>query len=96
MHLIEVISQLESLPEDTFICVRRPWQRESEALLVPYPDDLRIPADVLSQGFEYFLEVPTAREALEVFVQEPTLEQMTDLVLFYAEHDAFPEWVYIA
>lgn len=91
MKLIDVISQLDALPDDTYICVRRPWSREAESLLVPYPEDLRIPAEVLTQGFEYFLEVSTACEVLEGFKRKPTLEQATDIVIYYAEYDAFPE-----
>ncbi len=93
MKLIDVMSQLDVLPDETYICVRRPWDHEAESLLVPYPEDLRIPADVLAQGFEYFLEVSTAREVLEGFLErKPTLEQVTDFVTYYAEYDAFPEW----
>lgn len=57
------------------ICVQRPWEREAEVSLVPFPDDLRIPEDVKSRGYEYFLEVSTAREILEGFLErQPTLE----------------------
>ena len=93
MKVIDVISTLSELPEDTFICVKRPWGREAEVFLVPFPDDLRIPEDVKSQGYEYFLEVSTAREILEGFLErQPTLEQITDFVIYYAENDAYPEW----
>ena len=93
MKLIDVLSQLDALPEETFICVRRPWSHEAETLLVPYPEDWRVPAEVLAQGFEYFLEVSTTREVLEGFLERnPTMEQVTDFVTYYAEFDAFPEW----
>lgn len=93
MRLIDVISRLAELPEETFICVRRPWSREAEAVLVPFPDDLRIPEEVKAEGFEYFLEVFTATEILEGFIDlKPSLEQIADFVIYYAENDAFPEW----
>ncbi len=95
MKLIEIIEKIHETPEDTFICVRRPWNRNAESKLVPFPDDLRIPQAVLAEGFEYFLEVSTAREILEVFLERrPSLEQIADFIIYYAENDAFPEWAY--
>lgn len=93
MKLTEVIGQLSTLPSETYICVRRPWNQDSEAVLVPFPPDLRIPAAVQESGFEYFLEVSTANEILESFLKvSPTPSQVFDFVLYYAEYDAFPEW----
>lgn len=93
MKLAEVIEQLNTIPEETFICARRPWGRASDAVLVPFPSDLRIPADVKANGFEYFLEVSTANEILEPFLAVgPTPSQVFDFILYYAEYDAFPEW----
>ena len=93
MTVIEVINKLNTLPEETFICAKRPWARDAEAVLVPFPEDLRIPEEVKSQGYEYFLEVSTANEILEGFLsRKPSLEQITDFVIHYAENDAYPEW----
>jgi len=95
MKLIEIIEKIHETSEDTYICVRRPWTRDAESTLVPFPDDLRIPHAVLAEGFEYFLEVSTAREILEGFLERrPSLEQITDFIIYYAENDAFPEWAY--
>ena len=93
MRLTEVINQLSALPSETYICVRRPWNRDSDAVLVPFPPDLRIPTEVQERGFEYFLEVSTANEILEpLLAVSPTLSQVFDFVLYYAENDAFPDW----
>jgi hypothetical protein len=93
--LIEVIAQLGSLPEEHFICVRRPWRHHAETVLVPYHEDLRIPAAITEAGFEYYLEVSTAREVLEGFLERsPSLEQIVDYLTFYAENDAFPALSY--
>jgi len=95
MKLIDVIAGLDDISEETFICVRRPWNNDAEALLVPFTDDLGIPAEVKAQGFEYFLEVYIAREILEGFMQRgPTLEQVTDFVTYYADNDAYPAWAH--
>jgi len=93
MKLIEVVNQLNTLAAETYICVRRPWGRDSESVLVPFPADLRIPAEVKDLGFEYFLEVSTANEILEPFLKVgPTPSQVFEFVLYYAENDAFPDW----
>ena len=93
MRLIDAISQLKELPEETFICVRRPWGHDADTLLVPFTEDLRIPSEVLAQGFEYYLEVSTAHEVLESFLdRKPSLDQIVDFLTFYAENDAFPDW----
>jgi hypothetical protein len=93
MILEDVISQLHELPEATFICARRPWNYASDVVLIPFPDDLRIPDVVKAEGYEYFLEVSTAKEILEGFIErKPTLRQTTDFVVHYAEYDAFPQW----
>jgi len=93
MKLKEVIAELSALPVETYICARRPWTGESEAALVPFPEDLQIPAEVKERGFEYFLEVSTVNEVLEGFMKfSPTPAQIFDFVLYYAENDAFPDW----
>ena len=95
MKLIEIVSKLNDPPEETFICVRRPWNHNAESVLVPFNDDLSIPQEVKSQGYEYFLEVTTAREILDAFLdKKPSLEQVTDFIIYYAENDAFPEWAF--
>lgn len=93
MRLQDVITRLSELPEEMFICARRPWTRDSDAKLVPFTLDLRIPESVKADGFEYFLEVSTALEILAGFIErKPTREQITDFVIYYAENDAYPEW----
>jgi hypothetical protein len=92
MTLEEVISQLHQIAEKTFICARRPWNHTSDVALVPFSDDLRVPDAIKAEGYEYFLEVSTAKEILEGFIQRnPTLRQTTDFVIYYAENDAFPQ-----
>ena len=93
MNLHDVISKLNEFSEETFICARRPWTPASEAKLVPFPEDLRIPESIKAEGLEYFLEVSTAREVLEGFLdRSPSPAQITDFIIYYAEYDAYPEW----
>lgn len=95
MKLLDVIAQIGELPAETFICVRRPWTQNSDATLVPFSEDLRIPENVKAEGYEYFLEVATATEILEGFLErKPNLSQIAEFVIYYAENDAYPEWSY--
>jgi len=93
MNLQKVVSDIDLLPESTYICVREPWEKSSETILVPYTENFDIPNEVKTQGFKYFLEVDTLREILEPFlVVNPTSDQIFEFVLYYAMYDAFPDW----
>jgi len=93
MKLIDIASKLDEISTDTFICAKRPWNKKSETLLVPFTDDFCIPQDVKDKGFEYFLEIDTVNEILEGFIDRlSTTEKVCDFIIYYAENDAFPEW----
>jgi hypothetical protein len=77
------------------ICVREPWTADAEARVVETDEDGRIPQDALSDGLRYFLETTVAREVLDVLRDRPTksaTEDACNLLLYYAENDAYPEW----
>ena len=79
------------------ICLRAPWTTDAEARVVETDEDGRIPPDALSDGLRYFLETTVAREVLDVLRGQPTksaTEDACSLLLYYAENDAYPEWVY--
>ncbi|MBZ0237962.1 MAG: hypothetical protein K8M05_36960 [Deltaproteobacteria bacterium] len=93
MKLVEAIEKLSELDDDATICVRRPWTGDSECTVVAF--DGKLPEHIEAAGFDYFLEVDIALEVLEVFGdREPTLDQKLQLIIFYAENDAFPDWVH--
>ena len=95
MKLIDIAQTLDTLHEGQFICAKRPWTEQADCELVPIDDTFKVPANVTERGFEYFLEVAVAREICEVFGQIPASSQeIAKLLLFYAENDAFPQWVY--
>jgi hypothetical protein len=97
MNLLDLASSLELLDDEQFIAVRQPWSENSDCLLVPVPSDLRFPEEARAKGFEYFLEVQTAKEVCEVFDGRPvTPLQKAQLLVFYAQNDAFPDWAYDA
>jgi hypothetical protein len=94
MRLRDVIGDVESLDDSLCIVAKRPWSPESEALLVRLTADWRVPQEVLIQGHEYFLEVSVALdEVLDGLGDKLSPEQRVDAVLFYAENDAYPEWL---
>jgi hypothetical protein len=94
MTLEEVVKRLDSLDEEMLICVQTPWSKASDVRLAPSPDG-RVPKEVTDAGYKYFLGVMTAREVLEVFgTRTPSLEEKIDCLLYYAENDAYPEWVH--
>jgi len=94
VQLRDVIGDLESADDSLCIVAKRPWTPESEALLVRLTDDWRVPQEVTAQGHEYFLEVSVALdEVLEGIGDRLSNEQRVDALLFYAENDAYPEWL---
>ncbi|MFO0760080.1 MAG: hypothetical protein U0359_26590 [Byssovorax sp.] len=82
------------MSQDAVLCVRPPWARESEAIVIE-PGEDGIPQRVKDEGFVYFLETSVACEVLGVFGdREPTQEEKLRLLIYYAENDAYPDWVY--
>ena len=78
------------------ICLRSPWNADAEARVVEQDEKGGLPLNVLSDGLKYFLEISVAVEVLEVLRDRPTRSTSEDacrLLLYYAEYDAYPEWV---
>lgn len=94
MRLRDIIDGLQSEDESLCIVAKRPWTPDSEALLVQLTDDYLVPSEAAEQGYEYFLEVSVALdEVLDGFKTELSDDQRFSAVLYYAENDAFPEWL---
>jgi hypothetical protein len=92
--LDDAVRQLDQLDDDAIVCVRRPWSPSSECVVVTPDQNLGVPQDVSDAGLAYFLEVHVAREVLGVFGDKPsTRAERGRLLIFYAENDAYPEWV---
>lgn len=92
--LRNVIADLQSTQASLCIVAKRPWHPDCEAMLVELTEDYRVPVDVLSQGYEYFLGVSSAREeVLGPIGPKLTAEQRVAAILYYAENDAYPEWL---
>jgi len=94
MTLREIIDRIAPDSDTLCIVAKKPWGPESEAQLVRLTDDFRVPGEALAQGLEYFLEVSVALdEVLNGLEELLTNEQRFNAVLYYAENDAYPDWL---
>lgn len=93
MKLADILTRLDTSDDSLCIVAKRPWTGDSEAKLVCFTADFRVPEKARSAGYEYFLEVSTARN--EVLSGQVPLsdEQKVEAVIYYAENDAFPGWL---
>ena len=97
MDLQEVVLNLGSFDDDAIICVKRPWSEVAPARVVNAGEDPAVPAEHLDAGFAYFLEVHLAKEVLELIAnRSSTVLERIRLLVYYAENDAYPDWVYTA
>jgi hypothetical protein len=95
MMLGNVLGQISQLENGEVIFAKKPWTLSSEADVGRLDIDFRVPKVISDRGLEYFLEVSVALEVLEVFgARKPTRGECRALLMYYAEHDAYPEWVY--
>lgn len=95
MKLGNLLDQIDSLDEDHCIFATKPWTSDAEAEACPLGAKGEPPPELLAKGYVYFLEVHVAKEVLEVLLgRAATQEQKRNLLLFYAENDAYPNWVY--
>ena len=101
MTLHEAIAMLDKLPETTTLFVQRlsgEFQPQSLVTLVEMSDaDLDRPVSEVAAkrapGMEYFLEIDEARHFVKGWLENyrngsPTLEQIVERVIYYAENDA--------
>lgn len=95
MRLENALDQVEDLSDEYVIFARRPWNLNSDAKIGQLDNDFRVPKSLADQGFEYFIDAPVAKEVLSVFgTRKATVDQRRMLLLYYAENDAYPDWVY--
>lgn len=95
MKLRDALDHVQQLRDDEVIFAQKPWTAGSEAEIGELTIDFRVPVAMTDRGLDYFLEVSVAKEAIEVFGgREVTADQKRALLIFYAEHDAFPDWVF--
>lgn len=93
MKLAAIVTGLESADDSLCIFAKRPWTGDSEAKLVRFTEDFRVPEEVRSAGYEYFLEVTVARDEVLSGPVALSDDQEVSAVIYFAENDAFPEWL---
>jgi len=104
MHLGEAIASLHECSREAVLFAERvggEFRPESEAVALELSEsELHRPIkDVAADrapGKEYFLEVFVALDVLDDWRsnhpnQEPMLEQIVEAIIYYAQHDAYPE-----
>ena len=94
MNLAQVISELK--PSDANLCIvaRRPWLPNSSAKVVAFNEDYSVPESATLAGYEYFMGVGTLVEEVLVDIGSGlTTSQRLAAVIFYADHDAYPDWL---
>ncbi len=94
MTLGQIITALEQTDDELCIVAKSPWTQDASAKLVRLTDDERIADSILADGYIYFIEVSVARdEVLSGVGHRLTEAQRFEAVRFYAENDAYPEWL---
>lgn len=95
MNLAEALNQVEDLDDDLVIFAKKPWTLHSDAIVDLLDDEFKPPKKITDLEFSYFLEVAVAKEVLGIFGdRDTTAEDRRSLLLYYAENDAYPDWVY--
>lgn len=103
MTLHEIIQSIDAQSEEATIFAERingKFQPESRTVIIELTDDeLAKPVTEVAAsrapGTDYFLEVFVAKEAMEGWQEYSqgvviTPKEMTDVVIYYAENDAWP------
>ena len=92
MTLLQVVQELETFNKEDTIYVAAPWTEHSLSRVLREADSGKIPAEAVSLGFEYFLEVFIACEFIQEFEEcleiIPTIKQKCLRLIEYANNDA--------
>lgn len=93
MTLLDVIRHLASFHgEKLTIYVTEPWTPDSSALLADQEDDLGNSAEAAKAGMTYFMEVSTAQEFLESWLEplaeKPSPKEQCEVLIHFALYDA--------
>jgi hypothetical protein len=97
MNLKEALDQIANSGEDDVIFARRPWSLDVDAQIGTLDPDGRVPGLIRNLGLDYFLEGSVAKEVLGVLSnRNTTADERRELLMYYAEHDAYPTWAYKA
>lgn len=92
LTLLGVVSELGRFNDELTIYARKPWTRDSAAILEMEPEEGGLPARAVDGGFDYFIEVFIAAEILGDWSRSlptpPSEQEMCDVLIRYAIYDA--------
>jgi len=92
MILLDIIATLDRFDDSDTIYCRKPWTRNSVALVTPEPESGGLPKEADRLGLHYFLEVELAKDLIASWTGNagvtPSVEAQCDRVIAYAENDA--------
>lgn len=95
MTLEMILGKTREFPDGAVIFAVKPWAKNSDAEVGDLDNNFKVPQSLTDRGLDYFLEIGVANEVLEVFgTHKPTNDECCELLIFYAENDAYPDWVY--
>jgi hypothetical protein len=95
MNIEGLVGELRLTPKGRVICVRPPWTSKSNACVVQLTNSFGIPSQVKNDGYTYFLETDIALEILGSLPRKYTSDATkAQLLIYYAENDGFPDWIY--
>lgn len=95
MKLDEVIEDMIRKNDvNNVVFAKKPWGFESEAIIGALDVNDRVPQPIKDAGYEYFLEGEIINELRQAIASKGfgSLE-LIECVIYYAENDAYPEWV---
>lgn len=92
MKLREILIDSASMGEYDVVYAKRPWSLESAACIKRYEAGETVQQSFQSDSpFEYFLDAVLIQDIRsQVADAGKTLEEALDIILYYAENDAFP------
>ncbi|WP_407364142.1 hypothetical protein HKW97_23910 (plasmid) [Pseudomonas luteola] len=93
MKLDDAIIEISKSKDDQeAIFAKRPWDPNSEATIAYLNEELGVPSDLKSEGYDYFLEKPLVVNFLEAkFERDMDDKSFVDFVIHYAVNDAFSD-----
>jgi hypothetical protein len=94
MKLIELIDNLDSISDDQmiFIASKEPVREDIEAMTGPIQENVE--KGMTPVGMQYFLEIPLAKEVVDVWElwrngKKPTLYEKFQALVYYYNYDAY-------
>ena len=95
LSLLDIVTSLSSVDDDGVIIAKKPWTISSDAGIIKLNISEKIEVPQVYIGMEYFIEINVAKEVLGMPEAERISNEMkTELLIFYAENDAYPDWIY--